>query len=81
MSAPQERISFPVGSCTSSSQSLGKCEPELDAENEIAASAATKSTLLVDDICGDAADDILTAFGLWGRISSGQCPDIVPYGA
>ena len=46
------------------SQSMGKCEPELDAENEIATSAATKSTLRVDDICGDAADDILTAFGL-----------------
>ena len=49
------------------SQSLGKCEPELDAENDIAASAATKSTLRVDDICGDAADDILIAFGLVGQ--------------
>ena len=50
------------------------------AENDIAASAATKSTLgassaarstptqgRVDDICGDAADDILTTFGR-GRI-------------
>jgi hypothetical protein len=34
-------------------------------ENDIAASAATKSTLRVDDICGAAADDILTAFGLF----------------
>ena len=33
-------------------------------ENEIAAVAATKSTLRVDDICGDAADDILPLVGL-----------------
>ena len=41
-------------------------------ENEIAAVAATKSTLRVDDICGDAADDILTTFGRW-RIGKDKC--------
>ena len=55
------------------SQSLGKSESGHDEENEIAAVAATKSTQRVDDICGVAADDILTAFGFWAGYRSLWC--------
>ena len=63
-SRPQVWISFPVEQRRAFLPINGYWLALGKTVNEIAAGAATKSTLRVDEICGDAADEILPLVGL-----------------